>query len=100
MPHFFLKPIAPRPTFAMDIDARQRAMMTEHFAYWKSRLDAGAATVFGARSQGTQRRRDRGRGRSRGARLRRCRSGDQIQSRVCLRSLSDAHDQRAATTSA
>ena len=47
MPHFFLKLIAPRPTFAMDMDAQERAMMAEHFAYWKSRLDAGEVIVFG-----------------------------------------------------
>jgi hypothetical protein len=84
MPHFFAKLIAPRPSFAMEMDAVERAMMAEHFAYWKTRLDAGEATVFAARSQGA------GRGRSRGARPRRCRSGDQIHSRICLRSLSDA----------
>jgi uncharacterized protein YciI len=47
MPHLFLKLIAPRPTFAMDMDAQQRAMMAEHFTYWKSRLDAGEVIVFG-----------------------------------------------------
>jgi hypothetical protein len=56
MPRFFVKLIAPRPTFAMDMDAQQRAMMAEHFTYWKSSDDAGEVIVFepGARSQGTR----------------------------------------------
>ncbi len=47
MPHFFFKLIAPRPTFAMDMSAEERATMGEHFAYWKARLDAGEVVVFG-----------------------------------------------------
>jgi hypothetical protein len=47
MPHFFLKLIAPRPTFAMDMSGEERAMMGEHFAYWKAKLDAGHVVVFG-----------------------------------------------------
>jgi hypothetical protein len=90
MRHFFVKLIAPRPILAMDMDAQELAMMAEHFACWKSRRDAGEVIVFepGALSHGTlRRRRDRGCGRTRRAR---CRSGNQIQSRVGLRSLSDA----------
>jgi uncharacterized protein len=47
MPHFFLKLIAPRPTFAMDMSADEKTMMAEHFAYWKARLDHGEVVVFG-----------------------------------------------------
>ncbi len=47
MPHFFLKLIAPRPTFAMDMSAEEKAMMGEHAAYWKSKLDGGDVVVFG-----------------------------------------------------
>ena len=47
MPHFFLKLIAPRPTFAADMTADERAMMTEHVAYWKAKLDRGEVLVFG-----------------------------------------------------
>ena len=47
MPHFFLKLIAPRPTFAMDMNADEKAMMAEHFAYWKAKLDRGDVLVFG-----------------------------------------------------
>jgi len=47
MPHFFLKLIAPRPTFAMDMTEEERALMNEHFLYWKSRQDRGEVVVFG-----------------------------------------------------
>jgi uncharacterized protein YciI len=47
MPHFFLKLIAPRPTFAMDMNDEEKAMMAEHFAYWKARLDSGDVLLFG-----------------------------------------------------
>jgi hypothetical protein len=41
MPHFFLKLIAPRPTFANDMNDAEKAMMQEHFLYWKGRQDKG-----------------------------------------------------------
>jgi uncharacterized protein YciI len=47
MPHFFLKLIAPRPTFAMDLNDQEKAMMQEHFLYWKGRQDKGEVVVFG-----------------------------------------------------
>ncbi len=47
MPHFFLKLIAPRPTFATDMSEEERAVMGEHSAYWKAKLDAGDVVVFG-----------------------------------------------------
>jgi len=47
MPHFFLKLIAPRPTFAMDMNADEKAMMASHAAYWKKALDRGEVMVFG-----------------------------------------------------
>jgi len=47
MPHFFLKLIAPRPTFAMDMNVEEKALMAEHAAYWKVRLDGGEVVVFG-----------------------------------------------------
>ena len=47
MPYFFFKLIAPRPTFAMDMSAEEKAMMAEHAAYWKARLDRGDVVVFG-----------------------------------------------------
>lgn len=47
MPHFFLKLIAPRPTFAMDMSDPEKKMMQEHFLYWKGRQDHGEVLVFG-----------------------------------------------------
>jgi uncharacterized protein YciI len=47
MQHFFVKLIAPRPSFAMDMSADERAVMAEHFAYWKAKLDSGEVIVFG-----------------------------------------------------
>jgi len=47
MPYFFLKLIPPRPTFAMDMNADEKAMMAKHVAHWKSKLDRGEVVVFG-----------------------------------------------------
>ena len=47
MPHFFLKLVAPRPTFAADMTDDEKAHMHEHFLYWKSRQNAGEVVVFG-----------------------------------------------------
>jgi uncharacterized protein YciI len=47
MPHFFLKLIAPRPTFAMDMNDQEKALMQEHSHYWKSRQAQGEVLVFG-----------------------------------------------------
>jgi len=47
MPHFFLKLVAPRPSFAMDMNEAENAMMQEHFEYWKGRQDKGEVIVFG-----------------------------------------------------
>ena len=47
MPHFFLKLIAPRASFAMDMNDAEKAMMAEHAAYWKTKLGHGEVIVFG-----------------------------------------------------
>ena len=47
MPHFFFKLIAPRPTFAVDMNAEERAMMAEDASYWRSKLDRGEVVAFG-----------------------------------------------------
>ena len=47
MPHFFLKLIAPRPTFAMDMNDAEKKLMQEHSLYWKGRQDKGEVLVFG-----------------------------------------------------
>ncbi|HTJ47456.1 MAG TPA: SRPBCC domain-containing protein [Kofleriaceae bacterium] len=44
---FFVRLIAPRPTFLQDMTADERAAMIAHGAYWRGHLDAGAAIVFG-----------------------------------------------------
>jgi uncharacterized protein len=47
MPHFFLKLIGPRPTFAMDMNDAEKKLMDKHFLYWKARQDQGEVLVFG-----------------------------------------------------
>ncbi len=47
MPNFFFKLIAPRPSFAMDMNDDEKRMMQEHFGYWKASLDRGEVVVFG-----------------------------------------------------
>ena len=47
MPHFFCKLIAPRPSFAFDMNESEKALMGEHAAYWMSMLKEGAVLVFG-----------------------------------------------------
>jgi hypothetical protein len=42
---FFYKLVPPRPTFAQDMTAEEAAMMGQHAAYWKGRIEAGL-TVF------------------------------------------------------
>src|SRR5271169_1095313 len=92
MAHFFLKLIAARPTFAMDMNAEEKAMMAEHVAYWKAKLDSGQVVVFGpvfdpkgSYGMGVVAVPDEA-----AARLCRRRSGDQIEARLCLRNPSDA----------
>jgi uncharacterized protein YciI len=47
MPHFFLKLIPPRPTFALDMNDEERTLMAKHAAYWKAKLNGGDVLVFG-----------------------------------------------------
>jgi len=47
MPHFFCKLIAPRPTFAFDMNDNEKALMGQHAAYWAQMLNEGAVVVFG-----------------------------------------------------
>ncbi len=44
---FLLRLIAPRPTFAMDMTADERAIMEKHGVYWRGKLAAGVAIAFG-----------------------------------------------------
>ena len=45
--HYFLKLIASRPTFAMDMTDEERAIMNRHIAYWGERMAEGKVAVFG-----------------------------------------------------
>ena len=47
MPHFFCKLIAPRPTFAFDMNEGEKALMQQHAAYWMGMLNEGVVLVFG-----------------------------------------------------
>ncbi len=44
---FVCRLLPPRPTFAQDMNADERAMMQEHAAYWRGHLQAGTVVVFG-----------------------------------------------------
>ena len=47
MPQFFCKLIAPRPTFAFDMNESEKALMGEHAQYWLDMLKDGSVLVFG-----------------------------------------------------
>jgi len=44
---YFCRLIPPRPTFAMDMDDDERALMQQHAAYWRAKMDEGKVIVFG-----------------------------------------------------
>jgi uncharacterized protein YciI len=45
--HFFLKLIPPRPTFALDMNDAERALMLQHVAYFQKQFEAGKVLVYG-----------------------------------------------------
>ena len=47
MPHYFLKLIPRRPSFSQDMTAEERAIMTQHLAYWMELMTPGPVAVFG-----------------------------------------------------
>jgi uncharacterized protein len=47
MPHFFCKLIAPRPTFAFDMNESEKAVMGEHANYWMGMCQEGTVLVYG-----------------------------------------------------
>jgi uncharacterized protein len=47
MPHFMFKLIAPRPTFAMDMNEEERKLMQQHAIFWNDLLAEGTALVYG-----------------------------------------------------
>ena len=44
---FFCRLVPPRPSFAMDMTADERAAMQRHVGYWTALLERGTAIVFG-----------------------------------------------------
>jgi uncharacterized protein YciI len=47
MPYFLYKLIPPRPTFAQDMTAEERAIMQEHSTYWTNLADEDIAIAVG-----------------------------------------------------
>lgn len=45
--HFFFKLIPPRPTFAQDMDDRERGLMMEHIRYFQQHFAEKRVLVFG-----------------------------------------------------
>jgi hypothetical protein len=45
--HFFIKLIAPRPTFSDDMTEEERIIMNNHVVYWKNLLEKKIAILFG-----------------------------------------------------
>ena len=43
----FCRLVPPRPSFAMDMTADERAAMQRHIGYWTALLERGTAIVFG-----------------------------------------------------
>ena len=44
---FVFRLIPPRPTFNLDMDDDERAIMTRHGEYWERQLEAGNVVVYG-----------------------------------------------------
>ena len=47
MPHFMFKLIAPRPTFAMDMNEEEKKLMQQHAIFWNDLLAKGTALIYG-----------------------------------------------------
>jgi uncharacterized protein YndB with AHSA1/START domain len=45
--YFLCRLLAPRPTFVMDMNDAERAVMQEHALYWRAAMAAGNVVVFG-----------------------------------------------------
>jgi uncharacterized protein len=44
---FFIRLIPPRPTFASDMNADERALMQQHVGYFRGLFDQGKVLIFG-----------------------------------------------------
>jgi uncharacterized protein len=47
MATFVLRLMAPRPTFALDMNDEERQVMARHAAYWQPFVESGQMVVFG-----------------------------------------------------
>jgi uncharacterized protein YciI len=45
--YFYVRLIPPRPTFASDLSADERALMQQHGGYFRSLFDQGKVLIFG-----------------------------------------------------
>ena len=45
--HYFVKLIPPRPTFALDMNDEERALMGQHVGYWREAMEKGRIVVYG-----------------------------------------------------
>lgn len=45
--YFLCRLMPPRPTFALDMNATERALMGEHASYWRQHMREGRVVVFG-----------------------------------------------------
>lgn len=44
---YFCRLIPPRPTFAMDMNEEERALMDQHAAHWRKHLEGGNVIIAG-----------------------------------------------------
>jgi len=45
--YFYIRLIPPRPTFASDMNADERALMQQHVGYFRGLFDQGKVLIFG-----------------------------------------------------
>jgi uncharacterized protein len=45
--YFLCKLLAPRPTFTLDMNDEERALMQVHAAYWRDHMRTGRVVIFG-----------------------------------------------------
>lgn len=45
--HFYVRLIPPRPTFASDMSAEERALMQQHVGYFRGLFEQGKVLIFG-----------------------------------------------------
>lgn len=45
--YFYIRLIPPRPTFASDMNAEERALMQQHVGYFRGLFDQGKVLIFG-----------------------------------------------------